>query len=276
MQQTKNTIKNELSEFYPPEEIQAMIYLIFEYVLGFSKTDLIIKANTKLNEKAKNQIENIINRLKISEPLQYIIGKTEFYGLKFKVNKEVLIPRPETEELVDLICKSYSQKEKFKIIDIGTGSGCIALSMANYFTEAEIWASDIANKSLLIAKENAQLNNLKIKFILDDILDSQIEDKFDIIISNPPYVKHSEAKQMNKNVLSFEPHRALFVDNNKPLLFYQAIAQFGLNHLTNKGKLFVEINENLGKETANLFTQTGYKNIKIIKDINGKDRIICN
>jgi len=185
-----------------------------------------------------------------------------------------LIPRPETEELVDRIIKENSEDKSRKIVDIGTGSGCIAICLAAHFPESQIWASDVALESISVAKENATLNKVNnITFIQDDISQSQLSENFDIIVSNPPYVTLKQKAEMQKNVLEYEPHRALFVPKNEPLLFYKAIAGFAQKNLAPNGKIYLEINEELGKETAHIYRQLGYKT-QILEDINGKERFV--
>ncbi len=274
MQKTIQYIRAELQNLYPPEEIQAFIYLIFENIFQYSKTDLILKAHTKVNEKSFLQILKIVERLKAFEPLQYILGETEFFGMKFKVNPHVLIPRPETEELVNFVINENTTNSPKKIIDIGTGSGCIAITLAQHLPKCFVWASDISLQALQTAQTNAQLNHVKIRFLQDDILNTRINQAFDIIVSNPPYVTQRQKSQMQANVLNYEPHTALFVPEDEPLLFYQAIAKFALNNLTSGGKIYLEINEELGKPSRDLFLNHNYKNVKIHQDINGKDRII--
>jgi len=274
MQKSLSYIRTQLSKIYSSREIQSFIYLIFEHLLGFSKTDLIVNSSQKLTEEQFQQVEKIVLALIQQQPIQYILGKTEFYGLPFIVNKNVLIPRPETEELVDRIAKENSADKSYKILDIGTGSACIAISLATLFSDSKIWASDIALESIHVAKENATLNRVKnITFIQDDILQSTISETFDIIVSNPPYVTLKQKAEMRINVVKYEPHRALFVPENEPLLFYKAIAGFAQKNLAPKGKVYLEINEELGAETAHIYRELGYKT-QIIKDINGKERFV--
>jgi len=221
-------------------------------------------------------------------PIQYIIGKTEFFGLPFNVNKEVLIPRPETEELVEQVlneisliktCKTStdlaSKEKQFKILDIGTGSGCIAISLKKQLPSSEISAMDVSDKALRVANKNALLNQLDINFIHQDILKTNYLDKlYDVIVSNPPYVRELEKKEIKNNVLNNEPHLALFVDNKNPLLFYNKIAELAKKFLTKNGQLHFEINQYLGKETIKLLAEKGFKNIQLKKDIFGNDRIV--
>ena len=218
------------------------------------------------------------------KPIQYILGETYFYGLPFKVNPSVLIPRPETEELVDWIlsvCRSEQienrQSSIKNLIDIGTGSGCIAISLKKNLPKGEVFALDIAKDTLATAQQNAILNDVDVNFIQDDILNSQISHlttQFSLIVSNPPYVKEDERPAMNNNVLANEPHRALFVTNENPLIFYDAIADFALQYLEKNGILFFEINEYLGEQTMQLLKDKNFINIELRKDMQGKDRMI--
>ncbi|MBT3385074.1 MAG: peptide chain release factor N(5)-glutamine methyltransferase [Prolixibacteraceae bacterium] len=276
MKATIQFIEKELDGLYPSIEIQGFIRLIFENVCQLSYTDLVLRKNDRINSLAKEQIQIIIKRLKKFEPIQYILGETEFVGLKITVNPAVLIPRPETEELVDWIIRLADLKSP-GILDIGTGSGCIALAIKSQMQAANISAIDISEEALIVAKQNAIQNKLEVDFFLADIL--TWEDKkwgdFDVIVSNPPYVREMEKKKMHTNVLGFEPAKALFVPDSDPLIFYQRISEFAIKYLKKGGWLFFEINENLGKEMIQLIQNLGFKNIQIRKDINGKNRMLC-
>ena len=233
--------------------------------------------------------ENALKALKNHEPIQYIIGQTEFYGLPFYVNENTLIPRPETEELVELILSNTTANNhlelvevnnQFNILDIGTGTGCIAISLAKQLPNANVSAIDVSAKALEMANKNAQLNQVDINFIENDILkicNSELDSatKFDIIVSNPPYVRQLEKQQMQDNVLNHEPHLALFVEDENPLIFYRAITQFATKNLKPNGELYFEINEYLGKEMMALLEAFGFKNIQLKQDLFGKDRMIC-
>lgn len=268
-------IKSELKDLYPDNEIDSFVYLIFEELFNYSRTKLLISQDIELSEDSYQNILNIINELKTYKPIQYIIGKTIFYDLNFIVSPGVLIPRPETEELVDWIIKENYKKHK-KILDIGTGSGCIAISLAKHLPESTIYASDISNEALKITRQNSKLNNVDIHITTLDILNhgGQINEKFDIIVSNPPYITEKEKKLMHKNVLDYEPELALFVPNDNPLLFYRAVIEFGLTHLNPEGEIFFEINEAYGRDAALLLEEKNYQDIALKKDINGKDRML--
>lgn len=268
-------IKSELKEFYPMSEIDSFVYLIFEQLFNYSRTKLLISQDVEILEDSYQNILNIIRDLKLYKPIQYILGETIFYNLTFNVTPGILIPRPETEELVDWIIKESPDKYK-RILDIGTGSGCIAISLAKNLPESVVYASDISREALTVTKKNSKLNNVDIQIMKLDILnfDNQLNEKFDIIVSNPPYVTEKEKKLMHKNVLDFEPELALFVPDNNPLLFYKAIIDFGMNHLNPGGKIYFEVNESFGKETALLLEERDFRDISLKKDINGKDRML--
>lgn len=259
---------------YALEEINAFYYIFCEEILGFSKIDAALNRDFCLSSSHQNILQETISRLLKFEPIQYIYGVAHFYHLKFKVTSEVLIPRPETEELVDIVIKN-TKNQAVKILDIGTGSGCISISLAKNLALAEVSAIDISENALQIAIENALLNNVKVQFIQKDILNTgQLTQKYDIIISNPPYVKEDEKKEMNRNVLEYEPALALFVSNIDPLIFYKKIALLAFNHLNDQGILYLEINQSLGKEMIELVKHIGFKEVNLKKDFLGNDRFI--
>jgi release factor glutamine methyltransferase len=274
-------IHNELSALYPKREIQSFIYLIFEHLLNLSKTDVHIKQDEKLSDSLITQINSIVGKLEEFTPIQYIFGKTEFYDLKINVTPEVLIPRPETEELVDWIIAENIYRNNgntINIIDIGTGSGCIAISLAKHFPNSGVDALDISEKALHIAKQNAIENNVNINFLEIDILNWQsckeiFKTDYDIIVSNPPYVRELEKQFMQSNVLDYEPKQALFVTDSNPFIFYEAISCFAREFLNQCGGLYFEINEYLANDTFNLLKSKKFDAI-LKKDINGKDRMI--
>jgi release factor glutamine methyltransferase len=267
-------IKSELKGIYPDYEIEGFIRLIFEYVLGYSIVQLHLNQETEVSLNNLSRINEIIEDLKKQKPIQYILGETEFYDLRFKVTSSVLIPRQETEELVDLIIKE-NKKDGVKILDVGSGSGCIAISLAKNIKKSNVTAIDISESALQIVRQNSILNKVEIETLQQDILTvPKFDRKFDIIASNPPYVTDSEKGLMNKNVLENEPHLALFVPNSEPLKFYEAITKFAKDHLNKDGKLYFEINESYGKETVMLLKESGFSNVMLFKDLNGKDRIV--
>jgi len=275
MHTTIQYIKSELAELYPEREIQGFIRIIFESVLNFSYTDIIVHKDKKINTVEFEKIKTIVVRLKTHEPIQYIFGETEFYELKLKVNRTTLIPRPETEELVHWILNRTINPES-QILDIGTGSGCIPLALKNEMPNAEVYGIDISERALQIAKENAIHNNLEVEFLKADIFNWKQYDwqQYNVIVSNPPYVRNNEKELMDSNVLEYEPEGALFVDDNNPLIFYRTIAEFARENLLENGWLFFEINEYLGKEMVALVNSLGFSNIELKKDINGKDRML--
>ena len=259
----------QLSDIAPDSEIISWAYLSIEHCLDYNRSDCIIHSEQEITSLIANRLKQITTDLKTNKPIQYILGKTDFYGLKLKVNEHTLIPRPETEELVDWVLK----QEFSSALDIGTGSGCIPITLAKH-TNASIMAIDVSENALEVAKENAILNAVKVKFILQDILQSESLPKVDLIVSNPPYVLDNEKVKMQKNVLDFEPDLALFVANNNPLIFYKKIAQLAFESLNESGKLFFEINEQFGADTIAMLTEIGFVNIALKKDINDKDRMV--
>lgn len=273
--------KSELIDQFPETEIQSFFTIIIEEYLNLQRIDLVTRPNFDISEEKLQLLSEILKRLKNHEPIQYILGKTEFYGLPFYVNHDVLIPRPETEELVEWVIaevqklKSDKDINTLSILDIGTGSGCIPISIKKNTSLTELSGLDISNNAIEIAKKNSELNSSDVQFILKDILSTSSLDKnYDMIISNPPYVRELEKEEMNKNVLDREPELALFVSDDDPLLFYRKIAILAKNNLTKNGSLFFEINEYLGEEMIDLLTDLGFTSIELRKDIFGKDRMI--
>jgi len=265
-----------LSGIYSENEIRNLVFFSFEHLLGFSRTDMMLKKEEVIEDTTIRNLQSILNDLQNHKPIQYILGKTEFYGLPFIVNENVLIPRQETEELVRWILDE-NKNEKSLILDIGTGSGCIAVSLKKHLPDAEVFAIDISAKALNLANENALLNNTAIDFIEADILikGTKIANQFfDIIVSNPPYIRESEKLMMKENVLNYEPQQALFVKDDDALLFYKAIADFALENLKPSGKLYFEINEAYGPEIMKMIGDKGCIGIEIKNDISGKDRML--
>ena len=261
--------RKELSAVSDEREITSWYYISMQYLLVYNRSDCIINSNQVLNKSQLIKIKQIVAELKTHKPIQYILGKTEFYGLKIMVNEHTLIPRPETEQLVDWILK-----ENFvTALDIGTGSGCIPIALAKN-TDAKVLAIDVSEDALLIAEENAKNNEVEIDFIHQDILQTNSLQKVDLIVSNPPYVLESEKEKMQENVLHYEPELALFVEDKNPLIFYKKIASLAFNFLNENGKLFFEINAKFGKETIEMLADIGFVNIELKKDMNDKDRMI--
>ena len=271
MNKLVNIIPKFLSEInnFSRREVESFAYLSIEKILGYSKSDCIIHSNQELSNNNIISLENIINDIKQNIPIQYILGEAHFYDLKFKVNSSTLIPRGETEELIQYILLH----DFISVLEIGTGSGCIAVSIAKN-SNAKITAIDNSIGALEIAKSNAVLNSVEINFQLRDVFNFSDIKKYDLIVSNPPYVLESEKKLMDKNVLDYEPHNALFVSDNDPLAYYKEIAKIATNNLNKNGLLFFEINEKYSNQIIELLSNLNFVDIELKKDINGRDRII--
>ena len=277
----KHIFHKELDSIYGANEVANFFYLCLEHFVKIPKFQLSIDPQFTLKPKETDAFFEVLEELKNQKPIQYILGETEFYGLKFKVNQNVLIPRPETEELVDWIIKSNkSRLEPLKILDIGTGSGCIAISLAKHLKNAQVYALDISSEALEVAKVNAKINGTEITFINADILDMKSyqsvfnETSFDIIVSNPPYVRQSEQLEMKPNILDHEPHLALFVEDNNALVFYKAIIDFATRYLNSNGEIYFEINQYLGEETKQLLIDAHFKNVDLLMDLNANNRML--
>ena len=278
MTETLAYIKESLKDLYPPSEISSLVRLIMERVSNIQPHHFLFCKDKILPEAEKNRIHEIVERLKEMEPIQYILGTADFYSLQFEVNPSVLIPRPETEELVEQVIIDNEGK-KIKILDIGTGSGCIAVTLRKHLKQASIIATDISTEALDTARRNAKRNNATITFIQTDILNPEKAEMdipfiLDVIVSNPPYIKEEEKIDMERNVLDYEPHIALFVPDNDPLLYYWHIAHFGKKKLRRNGRLYFEINAAYGSMVVEMLEEGGYKDIELIQDLSGKDRIV--
>lgn len=278
MTEAVSYINESLKDLYLSTEISSFTRLIMEHVCGLLPHKLLLGIDTELSVAEKCRIREIVGRLQQHEPIQYILGETNFYGLTFKVNPSVLIPRPETEELVERVIADYKDKA-ISVLDVGTGSGCIAIALARHLKQATIEALDISAEALEVARRNAICNQVPVTFQEMDILSipqttSFLSNrKFNCIISNPPYVMNKEKQAMEQNVLAYEPHLALFVPDEDPLLFYRAIARFGRVALLAGGHLYFEINAQCGQQTVDMLQQEGYKNVELIRDLSGNDRI---
>lgn len=272
----KNHFIDELREIYPLQEIESFFKIILNH-FGIQQIEIALNPSKLLNTNQLIIFSDILSLLKEEIPIQYILGETEFLSLQFRVNKSVLIPRPETEELVQWIIddvKKHHNKD-LKILDIGTGSGCIAIALAKNLPQAKVVAFDISEEALKVAQENADLNNVNIQFKNINILETNdLNQQYDIIVSNPPYVRLQEKNQMKKNVLNFEPEIALFVDDENSLIFYDKITSLAKNHLTKNGQLYFEINQYLGSEMIQLLKKYDFKNIELKKDFYEVDRMI--
>lgn len=269
----------DLVSVYPLSEINSIFKILVEERLNFDAAQIVLEAQKEINTADVDYFLQALIKLQENIPIQYILEKTQFYNLKFKVTPKVLIPRPETEELIDWVLKDLkednSSKQNIKILDIGTGSGCIAVSLAKNLPDSEVWALDISKSALEIAKYNAQLNLTAINLINLDILQTKtLPQKFDVIVSNPPYVMQQEKKVMHNNVLDHEPDTALFVSDENPLIFYDKITNLALAYLNKSGSLYFEINQSLGKETISLIKSKGFSNILLQKDFLSNDRMI--
>ncbi len=275
MRATIQHIERELGDLYPKTEISAFTRLILEHVCGLSYTQQVLMKDQPLDDSVKTIIYAMVKRLKNHEPIQYILGETEFAALRLKVAPPVLIPRPETEELVQWVAETPFSKAPV-LLDIGTGTGCIALGLKKAFPDALVYGIDISEKAIALAKENAALNNLEVEFYKADILNWKDVSwrNFDVIISNPPYVRESEKEKMEINVLDYESEQALFVPDSDPLVFYRRIAEFAARFLNNGGWLFFEINESLGQDMLDLVKKFGFQDAAIRKDLFGKERML--
>ena len=267
-----------LSPIHGEDEAESFFYLILEEIRQLKRIDLALDPELVFSNEEIIVWNSILEQLKLEIPVQYLLGKTSFYGLDFEVNENVLIPRSETEELVEWIVKENSKIEglkDLKILDIGTGSGCIAISLAKSIPSAKVYAIDVSENALATAKRNATLNQVDVTFLSQNILETEdLNQQFDIIVSNPPYVRNLEKQEIKKNVLDNEPHLALFVEDDDALIFYRKIAELAQKNLSNNGQLFFEINQYLGTEMVALLEKMNFKNIELRKDIYGNDRMI--
>jgi len=278
IKQYRTQFIKELSPFYDAYEAESFFYLILEDKHQLRQIDLALNHELAFSESDFVLWDSLLVQLKKEVPIQYLLGKTNFYGLDFEVNENVLIPRPETEELVEWIIKENSKpvgSKKIKILDIGTGSGCIAISLAKNLPNAQVYALDVSKKALETAKRNAVNNKVDVTFLLLNILEEDgLKHDFDVIVSNPPYVRNLEKEEIKKNVLDYEPHLALFVQDNDALVFYRKIAALAQKNLQENGQLYFEINQYLGKEMNDLLEQMNFKNIELRKDIYDNDRMM--
>ena len=287
----KTYFLNKLTTLYDAAECESIFFIILEKRHSLKRIDLALQINLSLTESDLMAWNLILEQLKLEKPIQYILGETFFYDLKFDVDSNVLIPRSETEELVDFIIKDFKisnnlavqQSNNLKVLDIGTGSGCIAIALAKNLKNANIFAIDVSEKALAVAQKNAIQNDVEVNFIHCNILKTNDLDfiektfniqKFDIIVSNPPYVRNLEKHEINKNVLENEPHLALFVADDDALIFYRKIANLAVNNLSENGVLYFEINQYLGQETVKLLQEIGFRNVELKQDIYGNDRMI--
>ena len=288
LKQYKTHFFDLLKNIQDEQEIESFFFILTEYLHNLKRVDVALNPNFEISDAAIEKWNVILAELQQEKPIQYITGEAWFYGLRFEVNENTLIPRPETEELVEWIIESQKSKvksQKFEILDIGTGTGCIPISLKANLPHVNVSAIDVSEKALEVARRNAVSNKVEINFIQTNILEVedlsqlqtpnfQLPTSFDIIVSNPPYVRNLEKEEIKKNVLDYEPHLALFVEDTDALLFYRKIAQLALKNLAPNGLLFFEINQYLGKETVELLKNLGLKNIELKKDIYGNDRMV--
>ena len=264
-------LRSGLAGVAEPQEVQAMIRIICEDIFNYDQVDVALRQESELPDFAQERVTEIIARLRRHEPLQYIVGSARFHGHRFKVTPAVLIPRPETEQLIDMIIDENSASD-LRVLDMGTGSGCIAISLARALKFAQVDALDVSSDALAVARENAALLKVKVRFFESDMLSPQPPARYDIIVSNPPYVCWSERESMERNVLDYEPGQALFVPDNDPLLFYKAIAAYAAQSLERGGRLYLEINQRFGNEVKRLLEGNGFDEVRIIEDSYGKTR----
>lgn len=275
LKEIKKIYHIELDAVYPVEEVDSFFYMAIEHYLKLERFVLALEPNYVVTKDEESTLFLVVDKLKKHIPIQYILGTAHFMGLDFNVNTNVLIPRPETEELVSWILNEVNVNQEITILDIGTGSGCIAITLAKNLPKAKVFALDISKEAILVAKSNAEANNVTVTFLEQNILEEpSLKQNFNIIVSNPPYVRDLEKKEMSANVLEHEPNLALFVSDNNPLAFYKAITNFSVNHLRENGKLFFEINQYLGEQTKELLVGLNYINIKLKKDMYGNDRML--
>ena len=287
LKQYKSHFFDALKNSQDEQEIESFFFILTEYLHNLKRVDVALNPNFKLSDEEVKKWNAILAQLQQEKPIQYITREAWFYGLKFEVNENTLIPRPETEELVEWIIESWKlgagswkseNQKRINVLDIGTGTGCIPIALKANLPQANVFAIDVSEMALEVAKRNAELNKVEVNFIQANILEvedlSQLPSSYNIIVSNPPYVRNLEKQEIKKNVLDYEPHLALFVEDTDALLFYRKIAQLTIKNLSPNGLLFFEINQYLGKETVELLENLGFKNIELKKDIYGNDRMV--
>lgn len=275
LKEYRNYFIEKLAPLYDSMEAESFFNITLEELKGWKRIDLAMQPDAVLSSEEIAKWNGVLEQLEEQRPIQYIFGKAHFYGLEFEVNENTLIPRPETEELVEWVVKENEFKGKITLLDIGTGSGCIAISLAKNLSDAAISAIDVSTEALAVAKRNALHNKTNVNFIHQDILAAEtLPQTFDVIVSNPPYVRNLEKAEIKENVLQYEPHLALFVEDNDALLFYRKIALLAKANLAPNGKLYFEINQYLGTEMIDMLENFGFKNIVLKKDIYGNDRMI--
>lgn len=274
MKETLEKLRRSLVPIYGKGETEAIIRIIFHHLKGWNLTDMLIHQEDELSDFVKGEIDDMLRRLLNHEPIQYITGEARFHGMDLTIKPGVLIPRPETDELTDIIIEENRGRDDLRVLDVCTGSGCIALALARNLPFSKVSALDFSDEAIEVAKENSDRLKTGISLIKADVFEWQPTDKYDIIVSNPPYVMDKEAMTMEKNVLNYEPHEALFVRDDDPLVFYSRIAELAQKALNTGGKLYFEINPLLAKDLKNLIEKTGFEDVEVIKDSFGKDRFL--
>jgi release factor glutamine methyltransferase len=268
----------KLKDFYSEREVSYFFKATVCHRLKMNDAAFLLSNNQRLFESDLLFFREVAHKLQNREPFQYILGETWFYDLKFKCDKRALIPRPETEELVDLIIKDVKEKSNLTIVDLCSGTGCIAISLAANLNNSKVYGVELSQDALDLAKKNGVLNRVSVSFlngnVLEDLPNEILPKSVDVLVSNPPYIPLKDKEKMEKNVLDFEPHMALFVSNENPLIFYKEIAKHGLSVLKEDGVLYVEIHEEFGLQSIDLFYECGYKTVELFKDLQGKDRMI--
>jgi release factor glutamine methyltransferase len=276
LKQYRTYFLEKLTPLYDSMEAESFFAIALEELKGWKRSDLALNPDVELSGEEIERWNTVLAELETQKPIQYIFGKAHFYGLEFEVNPNTLIPRPETEELVEWIINENHVKGHIKVLDIGTGTGCIAISLAKNLTDASVTAIDVSEGALATAKRNAQHNKTEVNFILKDILAAEtLPQMYDVIVSNPPYVRNLEKEEIKENVLQYEPHLALFVDDNDALVFYRKIALLAKTHLSPNGRLYFEINQYLGPETVQMLEDFGFANVVLKKDMYGNDRMVA-
>lgn len=270
--------REALLSLYTPAEIKQLFLMTYTFLMKKNSTHYMLNSTSEVEETILPQFLNVMEELQTGRPIQHILGEADFYGLRLSVNEHTLIPRPETEELVEWIIRDHQHREQLSILDVGTGSGCIALALKKHLPRATVDAIDLQGEAITVARANATNLRLSVNFIQADILEwdsfLQEDQRYDIIVSNPPYITPREQKDMHQNVLLYEPHSALFVEEQAPLLFYDVIAEMGKKHLSPNGNLYFEINQYLGRETSDLLAKKGYEEVTLRQDLNDVNRMI--
>ena len=277
LNEVRNEIVSALTPIYGDREAKAMVGIIFENLKGWNRVDMALKADQLISPFIIHQIDSVVRRLLDHEPIQYIFGNAWFYGMRLKVTSDTLIPRPETAELVDYIVKDYREKSDQGVLDLCTGTGCIAIALARNLPFSKVTAVDVSAKALAVAQDNAISLHANVNFLKTDILKDNsglIAGQYDVIVSNPPYIAEKEKSDMDRNVLAYEPHLALFVPDDDPLVFYNAIFRISLGHLTDTGKVYCEINPVYAAEVRDLAVRKGFGNVDLVRDSYGKERFL--